>query len=232
MCGRFNVTSDPLAETFIEWVDEPFPGDDNYNMSPTAQAWIVRPDGDDAYEATRARWWLVPHWSDGPSNRYAMFNAKSETLSSSNAFKGPFKRRRCILPVSGFYEWMSQNDHKYPHYIRPSDGSAMLLAGLWDRWQSKTSDEIVESFTIVTTAASPKLEFLHRRQPVMLSKPSAIEWMAHDQATTVLADLMSPRLAFDLSVIPVSTFVSNSRNNGARCIDPVGDAVEIGAAVP
>ena len=103
----------------------------------------------------------------------------------------------------------------------------MLLASLWERWQSKTSDEMVESFTIVTTAASPQLEFVHRRQPVMLSKPGAIEWMAQDQDGAVLADLMSPRLALDLSVVPVSTFVSNSRNNGPRCIEPVGDRIEL-----
>ena len=103
----------------------------------------------------------------------------------------------------------------------------MLLASLWDRWRSKTSDEVVESFTIVTTAASPQLEFVHRRQPVMLSKLGAVEWMARDQEGTVLAGLMSPRLALDLSVVPVSTFVSNSRNNGARCIEPVGDPTEL-----
>ena len=103
----------------------------------------------------------------------------------------------------------------------------MLLASLWDRWHSKTSDEIIESFTIVTTPASPQLEFVHRRQPVMLSKPGAIEWMAQDQDGAVLADLMSPRLTLDLSVVPVSTFVSNSRNNGPRCIEPVGDRIEL-----
>ena len=227
MCGRFNVTSDPLAETFMEWVSEPYPADDNFNISPTAQAWIIRPDSDGTYEAANARWWLVPHWSSGPSNRYAMFNAKSETLTRSNAFKGPFERRRCVLPVSGFYEWTSRNGRKFPHYIRPEDSSAMLLASLWDRWHSKTSDEMVESFAIVTTAASPQLEFVHRRQPVMLSKPGAIEWMAQDQDGAVLADLMSPRLALDLSVVPVSTFVSNSRNNGPRCIEPVGDRIEL-----
>ena len=103
----------------------------------------------------------------------------------------------------------------------------MLLASLWDRWHSKTSEEMVESFTIVTTAASPQLEFVHRRQPVMLSKPGAIEWMVQDQDGAVLADLMSPRLTLDLSVVPVSTFVSNSRNNGPRCIEPVGDRIEL-----
>ncbi len=103
----------------------------------------------------------------------------------------------------------------------------MLLASLWDRWHSKTSDEIVESFTIVTTASSPQLDFVHRRQPVMLSKPGAVEWMAKDQDATVLVDLMSPRLALDLSVVPVSTFVSNSRNNGSRCIEPLGDPIEL-----
>ena len=86
---------------------------------------------------------------------------------------------------------------------------------------------MVESFAIVTTAASPQLEFVHRRQPVMLSKLGAVEWMARDQDAAVLVDLMSPRLALDLSVVPVSTFVSNSRNNGPRCIEPVGDPTEL-----
>ena len=141
MCGRFNVTEDPLTEIFLDLVGQPFPGTENYNTAPTEDVWVIR-DRDGTFESMQARWWLTPWWSKEPSTKYAMFNAKSETLAKSSAFKEPFQRRRCVVPVSGFYEWTKSPHGKMPHYIRPAADDGILLAGLWDRWRNRKTDEV------------------------------------------------------------------------------------------
>ena len=226
MCGRFNVSSDPLTEIFLELTGQPFPGEENFNTAPTEDAWIVRLYNDE-YQAMGARWWLIPYWSREPAPKYAMFNAKCETLEKSGAFKEPFRHRRCLVPVSGFYEWLASKEGKLPYYIKPTDDSAMLLAGLWDRWKSRETGEVIRSFTIVTTTVHPKLEFIHNRQPVILSRDDARVWMDHHVPLDDLKPLFQPVVREALSIVPVSTYVSNSRNKEARCIDPIGRTIDI-----
>jgi putative SOS response-associated peptidase YedK len=173
------------------------------------------------------RWWLTPYWSKEVSTRYSMFNAKSETLESSRAYREPFRRRRCVVPVSGFFEWVKEGERKLPYYIRPADGDGLLLAGLWDRWRG--ADEVVESFTIITAAVNDKLAFVHNRQPVMLRRADLACWLDEASEPEQVSGLLSARLPAPLSAIPVSTYVSNSRNEGARCIEPIAVAVELGA---
>lgn len=223
MCGRFNVSSDPLTELFLELVGHPFPGEENFNTAPTEPAWIVRHESRQSEEiiAAEAKWWLTPYWSKTPTPKFATFNAKSETLLQSNAFKEPFRNRRCLVPVSGFYEWLKDGKNRLPYYIDAAGG--MVLAGLWDRWRSRDRTEVIESFTIVTTAVNDKLSFIHDRQPVMLSRDDARRWMSRDASIDELQALLGSSIPWDIRVTPVSTYVSNSRNKEPRCIEPIGD---------
>jgi len=158
-----------------------------------------------------------------------MFNAKAETLATSAAFKEPLLRRRCVVPVAGFYEWAKQDERKLPYYIRPQADDGMLLAGLWDRWRNGA--ETLESFTIVTTAAHPSIAFVHKRQPVLLTREEGRRWVDAGQDVAALQrELLVPRLPVPLSVIPVSTYVNNSRNEGPRCVEPIARTIELAAA--
>jgi putative SOS response-associated peptidase YedK len=225
MCGRINVSSDPLAELYLELLNQPFPAADRYNVAPTEQVPVIRNDRDGARVVREKRWWLTPYWSKEVSTRYSMFNAKAETLATSRAFREPFQRRRCVVPVSGFYEWVKEGGAKLPYYIRPAANDGLLLAGIWDRWRG--SDNVLESFAIVTADVNDKLAFVHNRQPVMLARDQVDEWLSADTPRERLSRLLGSALPTTLAVIPVSTYVSNSRNEGPRCIEPIGAAREL-----
>ena len=165
MCGRFNVSSSPLSDLLIELVGMPHPGPDNFNTAPTETVTVLRMDAEEQPELVPMRWWLTPYWAKEMSAKYSMFNAKSETVQKSPAFREPYKKRRCVVPVSGFYEWARSNNQKLPYYLTPHDVPGMLLAGIWDRWRNKASGDVIESFAVLTCAANEQLEFVHKRQP-------------------------------------------------------------------
>ena len=231
MCGRVNISSSPLADLFLQWLDEPPDADlypeDVYNVAPTELVPVIRRNREGIVEAAAMRWWLTPYWSKEVSTRYAMFNAKAETLAKSRAFREPFARRRALVPVAGFYEWVKDSGKKLPYYIRPSDDHGLMLAGIWDRWRGP--EQTVESFAVVTTAVNDNLAFVHNRQPVLLGPEAARRWLDPNAELDDLQTLLGSALPCELVAIPVSTYVSNSRNAGPRCIEPIGKAVLVPA---
>ena len=228
VCGRFNAADDPLNQVFEELVGHPFPGETNHNTAPTETAWIVRHDAPESeeLEAVPATWWLTPYWSKTPKPKYATFNARAESIAQASSFREPFRRRRCLVPVCGYYEWQKDGRRRTPYYIRPRTGG-LLLAGVWDRWRSRDRSEAITSFAIVTTAVTSQLEFVHDRQPVMLSKDGARRWMSRDAAASELGTLLAPRIPVDLTVVPVSAYVGDPRNKESRCVEPVAATLAI-----
>lgn len=227
MCGRFNVTSDPLSQLLLELVGLEHTGPDNFNLAPTEMVEVLRIGEDGKPQLVPMRWWLTPFWAKELSTKYSMFNAKSETAHKSAAFKEPYQKRRCVVPVSGFYEWCRENNRKVPYFITPQDSPGMLLAGLWDAWRNKESGETLLSFTVLTTAANAALEFVHHRMPVMLSIEEARQWLDVDIPTRELEHLFASRLPMSLDAIPVSTHVNNARHKDERCTQPIGTPVHL-----
>lgn len=219
MCGRFNMTADPLTRLFMAMVGQPFPGPDRLNVAPTEFVPLIAAE-DGQRRVAEMRWWLVPHWAKEPSARYAMFNARAEGLTTSRAFKMPFARQRAVVPISGFYEWLSEEGRKVPHHVVADGEDGLLLAGLWDRWSG--GREPLLSFTLVTTEAHPQLQWLHHRQPVMLDPAAAERWLAADAAEAELLDLCRPALPVPLAVAPADTKVNNARFKDAACLAPTG----------
>ncbi len=129
MCGRFNVTADPLTVLLMELVGMTHPGPDNFNTAPTETVTVLRLDAGGEPELVPMRWWLTPYWAKEMSTKYSMFNAKSETAHKSPAFREPFQKRHCVVPVCGFYEWTRLNNQKLPYFITPTEFPGMLLAG-------------------------------------------------------------------------------------------------------
>ena len=235
MCGRFNVESDPLSKLLLELVRLRHPGPDNHNAAPTETIVVLRLGRDGEPELVPMRWWLTPYWAKEPGSRYAMFNAKSETVERTPAFREPFRHRRCVVPVSGFYEWArtaeraSDGTSKLPYYIRPHDVPGLLLAGVWDRWRNRETNEVLESFAILTTKAVKGLEFVHDRQPVMLGLREARRWLDPAAKAQQLKDMLAPDVPVDLDAVPVSSYVNDARHKEVRCIEPIGVAVTIPA---
>ncbi len=230
MCGRINIHSGPLTLLFMDMLGVGYTGDDRFNVAPTESLPIFRNTKEGALECADARWWLTPYWSKEVSTKYSMFNAKAETLADSRAFREPFARRRCLVPVAGFYEWVRKGSVKEPYYIRARDDAGLLLAGIWDRWRG--DDRTVDSFAVVTTKVHPKLEFVHNRQPVMLSREEGRRWLDPHAERVTLDDLMVSHLPGDLTVVPVSTYVNNARNQGERCMAPVGAEIAVDRGAP
>lgn len=221
MCGRFNIIDDPLVQLIMQitGVSDGWDIHTEYNIAPTQNVPVLLQE-EESWDLRAMRWWLTPSWSDGPSTRYSMFNAKSETLSQSRAYREPFKRRRCIVPASGYYEWRKEGGKKLPYYIEPEEDAGFAFAGLWDRWQRDS--EVVESCTIVTAAAPEELKHIHHRIPVHLTPEQAVEWTSQTTDMEALYALIQPEVRTRISITPVSMIVNNARNKDERCIEPLG----------
>ncbi len=230
LCGRLNVLSDPLAQFLLEAMGVEYQGLDQVNLSPTADVSVLIQPVAGSVEAIPMRWWLVPAWSDGPSTKYAMFNARVESASRSPAFRGPYRTQRCLVPVSGYYEWSEHAGKKLPTLVRPRDAGGMFLGGLWDRWTK--GDQEMLSFTILTTQASENLSRIHARQPVILSSSEALRWLDMSISTKALESVLRPRLSVALELVPVATYVNKSTNQLRECMEPIGKIATLEIDVP
>ncbi len=208
MCGRFThrYTWEELHDLLdLRWdgaLADPKP---SCNVAPTQAAPILRTEG-----AAMLRWGLVPSWAKDERIGSRMINARAETVAEKPAFRAAFKRRRCIVPVSGFYEWTATADGKQPHYIYSADGGLLLLSALWEQ-----RDEL-ESFTILTCAANGFMESIHDRMPVILSSEGAEHWLDAPDPT-----LLIPAAAGVLASHPVSKRVNNVRNDDPSLVEPI-----------
>jgi putative SOS response-associated peptidase YedK len=159
-----------------------------------------------------------------------MINARAETLASKNAYKPAFKRRRCLIPADGFYEWkkIPGQKTKQPHFIHQPDGEPLAFAGLWEVWRGPDRQgDPLRSCTIVTTSANETMEPLHDRMPVILPASAWDQWLdpANDDLET-LGKLLVPAPPEVIVTHPVSTEVNSVRNKGAELIEPVDPAPE------
>ena len=215
----------------MELIGIPHPGPDNLNAAPTEDIVVLRMGKSGEPELVTMRWWLTPYWAKEMSSRYAMFNAKSETAHKSPAFREPFRRRRCVVPVSGFYEWARANNQRLPYLFRPHETRGLLLAGLWDRWRNPDTGERHESFTVLTTDAAEAIRFVHDRQPVILSQEDALRWMSPDASDAELKGMLGASVPEALDLIPVTSYVNNARHKDARCVEPIGEPIAVAATV-
>ena len=228
MCGRFNVIDDPLTQLLIDITGqhEGWTLKTEYNIAPTQNVPVlVYYEDAESWGLRLMRWWLTPSWSDGPSTRYSMFNAKSETLGQNLAYREPFKNRRCVIPASGYYEWRKEGSNKLPYYMTPDYENGFAFAGLWDCWQGE--NQIIESCTIVTAAAPVSMQTIHHRIPVHLTAEQSRNWMSNRTQMSVLEEILKPEIRTDIRVTPVSTVVNSARNKDARCLEPLGESFTI-----
>lgn len=222
MCGRFNIIDDPVTQLLLEITGQNIWNvATELNVAPTQQVPVLRMGEAANWDVSPMRWWLVPYWSPESSTKYSMFNAKSETLAKSRAYSEPFKRRRCIVPVTGYYEWKREGEIKAPYYIEPEEDPGFAFAGLWDRWSR--GDQVIESCTIITAAAPEEIKWLHHRIPVHLTKDQVQQWVNPEASEDALNQLLKPELRTAIQVTPVSTYVNNARNKDDRCIEPLGE---------
>lgn len=198
-----------------------------YNIAPTQDIVAVRVTAESGErEAALLRWGLVPSWAKEIQSGPPMINARAETLADKPTFRTAFRRRRCLIPADGFYEWQkppggSMRGKKQPYMIHRPDDRLFAFAGLWETWTAKGSEPLtVESCTIVTTSANKTLEPLHDRMPVILAPDDYAQWL--DPAVeepAAIAHLLAPCGDEELLAEPVSTHVNRVANDDPRCIE-------------
>ena len=220
MCGRFIqcTSGEALAERFhLPIIPDLTP---RYNVAPSQSVGVIRVTHAGHREFVALRWGLVPAWSPEPRTAYSTFNARAETVADKPTYRHAFRRRRCLIPADGFYEWRTVGKRKQPYCIAPTDGEPFAFAGLWERWERDGT--VVESCTIVVTTANATIAPLHDRMPVILARADEARWL--DPALTdpaILQPLLVPCAPERLRVWPVGTAVNRPSSEGPDLMTPL-----------
>lgn len=222
MCGRFVLQADysGLQLAFPGFV---FPDEipDRFNIAPTQNVLAIKNDSSRSVDFLR--WGLVPSWSKDIKLGSRLINARSETVAEKPSFRSAFKRRRCLIPVSGYYEWVKVKGEKkkQPIYISMSSSLPFALAGIWEIWHSPEGDE-VHTCSILTTDANPFLNDFHHRMPVIVGCSDMDDWLDDREKTyDELAKIMIPYPEEGLVSHYVSSLVNSPSNNKSECIQPI-----------
>lgn len=225
MCGRYAMHEDPeaLARFFRaeRIVTEPL--DPSYNVAPTDEVYAVA-----EHEGVRRlgvlRWGLIPHWAENRKGR-PNINARAETAAERPAFRDSLRRRRCIVPASGFYEWGPKAAGRRPYYITMADCSPMAFAGIWSSWKDPETGRWTRSCAVITTRANEALTSIHTRMPVILPPRHWDLWLDRGMtAPEAVEPVLAPAPASQIARRPVSALVNNVRNNLPENISPVETA--------
>ena len=219
MCGRYLISADAqtIADHFgLMPAPEHTP---RWNVAPGQDIPIVRSERDGTRTWSQVRWGLVPHWSKDPTIGQRMINARSETASDKPSFRTPLKKRRCLIPTDGFYEWSATDDGKQPWCIRAEGAGLFALAGLWELWRK--GDTPLETCTILTTTPNRMIRPIHDRMPVIVTPADYNLWLdPMNEDVTSLETVMQPAPDELLYAFPVSRHVNRPVNDDPRCAEP------------
>ncbi|MEU6563687.1 SOS response-associated peptidase [Nocardia nova] len=262
MCGRYATTANPARLAVeLDALDEtddstaPAPATENsgagepganYNVAPTNRVLTVvrrhdhdHPDDDPALRIRRMRWGLVPVWTEAaepgvPVKGKPLFNARADRAATAPSFRDAVKKRRCLVPMDGWYEWLAEPHPtgsgkavKQPYYMSDADGHRLYMAGLWSVWRDPGHRDMAPllSCTILTTDAVGDLTRIHDRMPLMMPRDRWDAWLDPDHpAPAELLETPGPQLVSSIVARPVAPLVNSVRNNGPQLLDPAPGA--------
>jgi putative SOS response-associated peptidase YedK len=220
MCGRFVITSPPAAlRQIFGYIEQPnFPP--RHNIAPTQPIPVVILENG-ARHFRLMRWGLLPGWVKDPRKFTLLINARSETVTEKPAFKNAIRRRRCLIPADGYYEWQGSEKPKRPFFIHRRDGAPIGLAGLAETWIGPNGEEL-DTVSIVTAPASADLSVLHHRVPVTIAPGDFDRWLdcSGDNAEDAMALLRAPEQG-EFAWHQISTRVNRVANDDAQLILPI-----------
>lgn len=220
MCGRFTLTT-PTQNLATLFDLERAPSlEPRYNIAPTQAVAVVRLTPAARREFTLMRWGLIPSWAKDPGIGNSLINARAETVAEKPSFRSAFKRRRCLIPADGFFEWQKLEKRKQPYFIGLKDYRPFAFAGLWEHWEGGDGS-VVDSCTIITTTANERVQMLHDRMPVILQPADYADWLTPTTPVDLLFHLLRPYAAEEMIAFPVSAIVSNPANDLPECVTPL-----------
>ena len=220
MCGRFALIApgESIAEQFALPTTPVLAP--RYNIAPTQPVAAVRLSPARTRELVLLRWGLIPAWAKDLKIGSRLINARAETVAEKPSFRAAFKRRRCLIPASGFFEWQKLNGKKQPMFIQALDGRPLALAGLWETWQS-ADGSVIESCAILTTTPNELMAPIHNRMPVIVEPADYDTWLDPGNEPDQARHLLRPYPAAKMTAYPVSTLVNNPRHDDPQCLKPL-----------
>ena len=203
-----------MSEVRLAWNPKP-----RFNIAPTQSVPVILNESPD--ELTELYWGLVPFWAKDMKIGSSLINARAETVATKPAFRDAYKRRHCLVPADGFYEWKHEGKLKIPHRVVLKSREPFAFAGIWDKWKSPDGREVM-SFSIITSESNDLMKTIHTRAPVILDAAHEETWLEPSVTDPqILLPLLKPFPADDFEIYQVSRYVSNSSNKGEDCIKPL-----------
>ncbi len=218
MCGRYALHTNPQVVALTFGLATPPEFAPRFNIAPLSEVLIVRAGTGRAPQAANARWGLLPRWAKDPKFAAKLNNARAETVAEKPSFRDAFRRRRCLVPASGFYEWRAEGGRKQPYYIRPAHGELFAFAGIWERWEGPQGP--LETCAIITTDANEIMQAIHERMPVILAAADYARWLDCRPANDVTG-MLRPAGPGSIEAYRVAPEVNNSRNDSPELIEPL-----------
>ena len=217
MCGRMANTlpTDSVARLFAATPANDLPPVPDYNICPTQTVAVVTAEA--GRRLRPMRWGFVPHWYKSPTDGPLLINARSETVAEKPAFRAAVRERRCLVPVSGFYEWHRTKEAKLPWYASRSDGTPLVLGGIWQDW----GEDGLPTLAILTTAANSAMAPIHDRLPLVIEQDDWGLWLGEKGHGAAV--LMKPAGDAVLTLHRVSTAVNSNRAAGPELIEPIDE---------
>jgi len=214
MCGRFALESSAreLADYFGLQAPEVYLS--RYNIAPTTPV-LARTER----ELTFFSWGLVPSWAKDVRIGYKMFNARAETVAEKPSFRNAFKRRRCLVPATGFYEWKAEAGGKQPYFCH-LDHRLFSFAGIWEHWQDAMGNEF-NTCAILTTESVGAMQDIHHRMPLVIREQDQAKWMLHNNDEIDAAQACIVSVDTDFNIYPVSKKVNSARNDSADLVQAI-----------
>lgn len=214
MCGRYALHSSPEVVALAFGLPAVPAFQPRWNIAPTLPVLVVR-DEDGRRAAATVKWGLVPRWAKDPSMGARMNNARAETVAEKPSFRDAYRRRRCLIPANGFYEWKLEHGLKQPYYVHPSSGELFAFAGLWERWEGPGGP--LETCAVITTEANTAMAPVHDRMPVIVAPSQYGEWLS---GARPLQPLLVPCPPEAIAIRRVSRAVNDARRDGPALIEP------------
>ena len=225
MCGRVIQSSGPIRYAIVDGIDVGDSRTHNYpprwNAAPSQELLVIRRNHQTGeVSLDPLRWGLIPHRCQDPKGGRKPINAKFETVDKLPTFREAYRRRRCILPVDGFYEWraIKGQSAKQPYAIAMKDGKPFGLGGLWENWKEPTSGEWIRTFAIITTDANELVAQIHNRMPLILAPRDYTRWLSEEPDPR---DLMQPCPAEQMRMWPISIRVNKPENDDPSILEPI-----------
>jgi putative SOS response-associated peptidase YedK len=225
MCGRIIQSGGPLRYAIVDGLNTRDSRVHNYpprwNAAPSQELLVIRRNhktGDVSLDALR--WGLIPYWCSDPKGGRKPINAKGETVRDLPTFREAYRKRRCIVPVDGFFEWKAIKGQKakQPYAIAMKDGAPFGIAGIWENWKEPSSGERIRTFAVITTNANALVADIHDRMPVILAPSDYSRWLGDEPD---LRELLRPFPAAPMRMWPISTRVNKPENDDAAIVEPI-----------